>query len=254
MLKLRSPQIEAMKQGARAEFELNLARHFRKHYPRECRLAGGLDQFVRMVRDGIDRAAEHDCHTQQEVALYIGLMIMLGRDFDADPQLPWAVEGLEDYSVPDVTARLRAIYDQAIDYLGETAGDDSEHVVRAMLRVRAHELEEDSAYAGERHETGLCLLLRRLYPQKYDFQGEELTRGLIRMAVDTGRGYGITGSRGLTVVAVLMFMIGSGIDRDLMHPWVGAALSDPSVTVETARVDRLYAAATAYLNEAFAKA
>ena len=36
--------------------------------------------------------------------------------------------------------RIGRVYDSALDYLGVTAGDECEHLVRAMLRIRSYDL------------------------------------------------------------------------------------------------------------------
>lgn len=253
MLLIRNAQMEALRRQTLARFDKQLVQHFMHFYPIECRLAGGESQILRLVQRGRRRAESHGYMTQGEVALYVGLIFMLGSDFDRDPQLPWAAAQIDDTSIADPTARIRRVYGTAVEYLRTTAGDNTRHIMRAMFRIRAHDFSTASDSTGEQRENELRDLLNRLYPEKYTFQGETATRSLIRHGIESAARYGIISNAGIIVLVTLMFMLGSGCDRDLLYPWAQGILEDATITGEGARVDRLHAEAMNYLNASFVR-
>ena len=66
--------------------------HLGKFFPAAC-AALGEEQVRRVVRYGIERAASHGVTRERGVCAWVDLMFTFGRDFDRDPDLPWASEG-----------------------------------------------------------------------------------------------------------------------------------------------------------------
>jgi hypothetical protein len=250
MLLIREDQLEMFRRRARARFDAELARHFLATYPYECREAGGEAAVLELVRRGVDRAAEHGYTTQNQAGLYIGLTFMLGVDFDSDPQIPWAGRGLDDESVEDPQDRILRLHTTAVDYLRATAGDGCRHLVRALVRIKAFDLGTVAEPRGESWEADLLKRLRAFFPEKYDFQGEEANRALVRQAGTVAEELGFEGNRAVTAVGALMFMLGSGFDHDPLHPWAARALEGGGEELE--RVDRLHREAIAHLERSLA--
>ena len=251
MLVIREAQIGVLRQAALAAIEHRLVEHFLRSYPRECRLAGGRPAVVTLVRAGMAAAEGHGLASEQQAARYIGLMIMLGSAFDQDPQLPWAAALLGDTGFAPA-ARIATVYDRALEYLGEIAGEDGELIVRAMLRIRGFDL-AGVPRAPADQEGELCALLGGLYPQKLAAQGERPTRALIRQAVARAAEHRLVGDAGIAVFVTLAFMLGSGFDQDPLYPWAARALADTTVTDEPARVALLHREAMAYLNDSLSR-
>lgn len=117
-----------------------------------------------------------------------------------------------------------------------------------MLRIRAYRLDEGPRSTGEQFVSDVLAILRDYSPEKFDYQGEGLTRHMIELTFRTANRYGITQNRGILVIAALMFMLGSGVDHDLLHPWVNRALIDPSFPDEHSRTDALYREAMTHIS------
>lgn len=247
MLLIRDSQMEAFRRAALERTELDLVRHFTRFYPRECLYAGGDGPVLTLVRRAIERAAEHGYTGRGQIYLYTGLMFMLGDRFDRDPQIPWAGAQLDDVSIPNPTLRIEELYKTAVNYLGATAGEDCELIVRAMLRLRAFDPEHHPRTTGEEWDKDVCARLGELYPEKYKAQGEEPTRAMVHASAERAALYGVGGPKGRAVYATLSFMLGSGFHRDLLYPWAARALEGGGG--EAAMVDRLYRAAMRHLNE-----
>jgi len=250
MLLIREDQLEMFRRRARARFDGELARHFLATYPYECREAGGEAAVLELVHQGVGRAAEHGYTIQNQAGLYIGLTFMLGVDFDSDPQIPWAGRGLDDESVEDPQERILRLYTTAVDYLRATAGDGCRHLVRALVRIKGFDLRSVPEPRGESWETNLLKRLRTFFPEKYDFQGEEANRALVRQAGTAVEDLGLEGERAVTAVGTLMFMMGAGFGHDPLYPWAARALAEGGAEAE--RVDRLHREAVAHLERSLA--
>lgn len=244
MLTIREEQIEILRRSPRVRFENRLIDHCFRQYPRECE-ALGESQTREVIRLGLDLSLGQGYRTQREVAYFVSLMFPLGSFFCWDPQLPWFGEGpLSERAGP-----IRALYRRAMNYLDDTAGEDNEFLVRALIRIRDFDLGEIPELAGSAREDFLCELLERFYPQKYQYQGEGLNRGLVRYGAEVSCSHGIKDSRGITVFVTLIFMMGSQFYRDPIFPWALQVLDDPGLAWSGARGQRLHEAAIEHLEE-----
>lgn len=247
MLVIRDSQLNAFSTTLRQRFESELTATLAANYPRECRQAGGVAQLAQLVQLGVRQARGKGCSTRRETSLYVSLMFILGVDFAADPQLPWVADHLGEHGIADATLRMEQLYAATLDYLADTAGEHGQRVVRAMLRMRAFDLDDAPVRTGEAWISDVARILRRFYPEKYDYQGDALMRRVIWSARRRARPYGLTGPRGIFVFVELMFMLGSGFDHDPLHPWAAAVLNDRAIGSEAERTERLYAQAMAHL-------
>jgi hypothetical protein len=167
-------------------------------------------------------------------------MFMLGVEFDADPQIPWAGQKLDDAAVADRDRRILKVHEEAVDFLGRTAGENNENIVKAMVRLKAVDPKESPQPSSATWENDVFKLLSRWYPQKVEAQGEGPTKVLIRGTPAAAAKYRIASAPGLALYATLRFMLGSGFDRDPLYPWAARALTNPGIPNEAARVSTLH--------------
>lgn len=249
MLSIRQSQLNSLGQAHRSIFEDELVEHFATTYPRECRQAGGKQQFYKLVSAGIDRANQRGFDSQSEVSMYISLQFILGAWFDVDPQLPWVKKTLENPRMPAAELRLRCVFGETIEYLSDIAGDKSQHIVRALIRLRDGDLETVPALDAQ-WQANMLALLRKLYPQKFDRQGIEANSLLLDDALGKCDFFlNLKTAKGKGLVAILMFMLGSGFENDHLHPWTARILSDPRFTSEEERIAALHQAAKKHIGE-----
>jgi hypothetical protein len=247
VLVIRSEQFNALARIPRLDYEDSLIRHFHRFYPVECEHAGA-EQVRKLIRYGIDRAIVHGYGSQREIALYINLMLILGCDFDRDPQYPWAGEQLNDTSIEDDFQRIQRVFQTTIDYLGKTSGKGNEHGVRAMVRIRDWDLGTAPQSSGIQLEDDLLNVLESFYPEKYGSHSRDELLGLFRRVAEDAWDYGIRQAPGRVVFTTLAFMLGAGIARDPLYPWVGDTLTDVALGGERARVEQLHRRSVAYIN------
>lgn len=249
MLVIRNEQLEVFRRLPRARFEDRLISHCFEFYPRECKSLGRA-QVRKVVQFGVERAIAEGYGTQQEVAYFLSLMFLFGSFFDRDPQLPWATGELGDQTLRERAGRIQDVYQAALDYMEQTAGDENQYLIRALVRMRSYDIHSLPPSSGADLEQDLCAVLAHLYPEKYAYQGEAVTRALIRDGARSAGRYGIDTNEGVAVYVTLLFMLGVGFDHDLLYPWAGAVLNDSSLAAPGVRGVRLHEEAMGYLEKA----
>jgi hypothetical protein len=253
VLVIRQAQMHALGSDVQGRFEAELCDVFVRAYPRECRQAGGPAAMLRWVATGTRNSLANGYTSRHEVAVWLSLMLILGVDFADDPQLPWVRELLDPAVEPDPAQRLDLLFEHTLDYLGRTAGENAELMVRALLRMRAIEFASLPALEDEAAVDDWCQRLRALYPQKFAFQGYALTAVNVACQRLRARELGLRGPGGEFLFVLLSFMLGSGFDHDPLHGWAGAILHPaPAHDEDGDRAARLEAAARGHLEMSLA--
>lgn len=233
MLTIRRAQLSVFEQDSMARFEAALMQHLRRAWPRECRLAGSDEQLLLAVRRMVKRARTHGYTTERQLTLFALCVVSLGMGFDNDPQFAWAADALTNEALEDPTQRIEALYDEMVAYLGAVGGDDSERVVRALLRVRRHDFAltpwaaHPDAPVGDTELEALCDLLGGFWPEKMQFQGPLATLAMARDATRRAARYGINQASGLGAFVTLAYFLGLEFDADPWHPWAQELLRQP---------------------------
>ena len=102
MLTVTASQFAALSRCEAQKFEDWTLVHLRKFFPGECSTLG--ERRVReSIRHGIRRAAYYGISARRDVCKYIDLMIVFGRDYDADKRFRWAGEILRRGGQPAAT-------------------------------------------------------------------------------------------------------------------------------------------------------
>jgi hypothetical protein len=70
-----------------------------------------------LVQSGVAKANQYSIMSERGMAVYIGLMLLLGSAFDADPQFSWAQSILNDPAIPDESERVKKLYESAVEHL-----------------------------------------------------------------------------------------------------------------------------------------
>jgi hypothetical protein len=245
MLVIRKEQMQALKASVELQFEERLGRHLFEAFTRQCERLGAA-QVGAVVRLGVARARRHGYVGERDVFLWLCLMLMLGSFFDDDPQLQWVADivGGPSLAAGDRAPLLR-LHAAAMSYLDRVAGEDNEHLVKALIRVR----DFDAALFRDRDQGGLLAELPRIceawYPQKAAVQGPAATGATMTTAAEQARARGLTSSFGQGIYAGVAFMLGAGFAGDPQFPWASAALATDGAG--DGRAAALYAEAMAYL-------
>lgn len=90
MLVVRESQLHAFSATSLREVAPSLADALREQFPRPCeRVHCGIDTFVER---GMRAAVEYGMTTQQQVYFYLGLMLLMGVDFDGSLEPRWVTD------------------------------------------------------------------------------------------------------------------------------------------------------------------
>ncbi len=226
MLVIRQSQIEVFGRLSMGKFERALLQHLGATWPRELQLIGSDEGRLLAVRKIIQAAQAHGYATSRQMSLYALLVVSLGSGFDSDPQFDWASTALHNGALEDPTVRIEALVRLTIGYLGAVGGEDSEVVVRALLRVRAYNFATAPASSDEALVEELCALMGRFWPEKLAFQEPSPTLAMIEQALEKAARHGVDSPLGRCMFVTLSFFLGHAFDVDPMHPWASKVFAE----------------------------
>ena len=251
MLHIRKEQMQALNAYMRENFIDEMLAYLCEHFPHHYEVLGE-EQTRRVIDLGIDRAAEHGFEIKGDVCNFIALMFTLGSYFDEDPILPWAAETLEDEEGISPSCMMDDLYAKASEYLKRVAGEEGQYYTTALLRARKMPFESfaETNTGNLTRDTRSCL--SNLYPQQYQTLAESSLKSLVELGQASAGRYGVGTHEGILLYVHLMFLIGSHFDHDPLHPWAAAVLENESVTDPQQKARKLYEAAMARLDQAFA--
>jgi hypothetical protein len=239
MLTIRKEQNDALRQIPHKVFENSMLAHVRKYFPEDCKILGEAHT-RKVITFGITRAESYGFNTAGETCRYISLMFMFGSRFDEDPQLPWAMQVLQDKAISTPWARMNHLYDKALDFLERVAGANGEYYKRSLLKIRSQSFETFTKAGAGNLAQNLRSFLAGLYPQKYHELDAARIENLIELAQSSAGKAGLVTQQGIFVYAGLMFLLGSHFDSDPLYPWAAAVLEDGSINDPVLKGHRLF--------------
>jgi hypothetical protein len=115
MLIISKKQEEVLYHGF---FETWMIEHLNKFFPKRCEKMGKRE--VREeIRYGIKKARTYGIKEGQALCLFIDVMMMLGCEFDKNPDFPWAISILNDETIQDPKTRMKRLDTAAEEYLAK---------------------------------------------------------------------------------------------------------------------------------------
>jgi hypothetical protein len=243
---IRRAQLRPFEEAASPEFETVMVSHLATFSPLHSASLG--DSGIRMlIRAGIEHAAKHGFNVRWTVNFYIECMILLGAEFDTDPQYPRAGSILRDRTVPDQTERADLLHAWLMHMLERAAGPNRDYAKQALVRARRIPFQAIPVSADDFADESIRRM-RENHPEKVACLGERVLRDLIPRAMAEAETYSIGTDLGVCLLLGLMFAVGHGVTRDPKYPWVAATLTNPAITDREKRVERLYSKTMTYLD------
>src|SRR5438552_15524006 len=136
------------------------------------------------------------------------MMLVLGSDFDTDPQFPWAAETLLDqFSRAEV--RGMVLHRDLSLYVERVMGQQREHVIEALDRFAA--LPADIPPPAKRGVSYVRGWLRQLFPRKSDDVNDEQLARISAAGAEEADRFGLPAGDG--IVASVMLVFGHGATR-----------------------------------------
>ncbi len=242
---IREEQMQAFGAAAVQNFEASVAAKLKERFPKQC-AAMGEDALKELVHLGRELAEEHGFKTCNGISAYIHLMVPLGAWFDRDPQYPWAGELLDRGGFCNEQARFRALRERGVEFLNQIAGPGGAFVKAMMIRLRSEKLDGFEASGLPQVETYMLQRLHSIFPERAEAAGDDALLGVVARAVEIAEKYELTSEAGVTLLLVLMFLLGIGLDADPQHAWAARVLQEPGDPDRKA--ENLHEAALAYLS------
>ncbi len=116
MLMIRKKQMEVFEHYMCGQFEDRMVAHVHTHFPIKCQDLG--DERLRTtIRKGVKRAKAYKTVYESDIAKYIHLVFAFHEDFDEDPELPWAIQILNDDTLVGPSTRMECLYQESKKHL-----------------------------------------------------------------------------------------------------------------------------------------
>jgi hypothetical protein len=247
MLIIRKEQMDAFASTREEKFIDEMVNHVREYFPNHFRVITEL-QIRRFIRFAIEKARKLGFESERNVCMYLNCMLILGSNFDCDPQYPWA-HGILTGNGKGPDAVMDALSDKTLDVFYSFAGEDLSHLKRALLRAHS---QFDSLIPGAIAEDlmqDIHTRLKNLYPQKYLAIGEEAVSRLVESSIKSARSYEIYSEGNQLQYSFLSFLIGCGFDTDPQFPWAHKILTGNEAAPENEKMDLLCRQAKLLLEE-----
>ena len=199
-----------------------------------------LDEAQRraVIRIGMDRAEAHGLTSRDAVRFYLELMLLLGSQFDTDPQYPWAGQMLAELDQDAPMERVESLYQKAMDDREKVSGPENVHALEAFQRIR-HFTQQPLRVSLETFIPDMVSEFGRLYPQKAANLDREGLEAVLRKCLEAAEQLGILTARGAVLLSLLLLTLGHGCTTDTLYPWIAGALEKTAETGSEARIEGL---------------
>jgi hypothetical protein len=112
MLTIRKEQLAVFGPIGKKAFDDRMVAHLKKVFPDKSEVLGE-SKLRETIQYGTQRAAAYRIISERDVCKYIDLMILYGRDFDKDSNLPWAQSALQNQALRNPTSKIERLYKAA---------------------------------------------------------------------------------------------------------------------------------------------
>jgi hypothetical protein len=214
-------------------------------------LARSIDdqQQAQIVELCLARAKNYGFSQRGPVRLYLEMMLLLGSDFDTDPQYLWAQESLKGSGDSSQSERAKALYEAAQRYVNAVHGADDALFVEALKSVATF-ARQPFDWTTHHYLTNVTYEIGRVYPAKFKEIGDAGVQRLIRKAIESAQLAGLATVRGVTLIVFLMFFFGHGCLSDPLYPWLSETLTSFSASGHEEVASRLERRALVWLDRA----
>ncbi len=207
--------LRVLQNYARERFARGLLDHCRTNFPATFAVLAPEFQFDLML-DGLEQAGRFNLSKRGPVTSYMEMRLMLGIGFADDPMYPWAAEILHRVTPDTQLAKANELFEHFDAYHKAVNGPNSATYLAAI--ARAESLLDEPA------EMTHAEMLRRSYPEKYDYLGPDLIQAFLNAIRDQLQGRGALDLRSTRTYILLCFFMGHRCAEDPQYGWIGPAL------------------------------
>jgi hypothetical protein len=250
MFIIQNKQTDVFRTLALKKFEDEMVEHVKEFFPNHFIIMQDMDTRY-TIRYAYFQAKKYGFNTHRNVCLYLNTMLILGSNFDNDPQYPWAQSILHDKSINSPMFRIDKITDKAEEMFDQIAGPEQIYLDQAYRNMcdNNHELFQKMCNGSLRDSPHY---LRMIFAEKYEVVGTSDLKYMIRYGISNAVNYNITSDLNMWVYVVFMFLLGSGYDKDPQFPWAGKILGNTLIR-ENKKVELLSQAGIKCLGEFLSK-
>ena len=101
MLKIRTEQLNVLKNYMDLKFEKFMVVYLRNLFEKDCESLGE-NRLRLLIKKGIEDANTYGIETYSEIAKYMSLFFFLSVDFDKNEKYPWAREKLNRKNISEI--------------------------------------------------------------------------------------------------------------------------------------------------------
>jgi hypothetical protein len=116
MWSMRLGQLDSFRMAAVQRFEDLMVEHWKEFFPAKCEAMGG-PQVRELIRYGIRRAQMYEITEEQDVSVFLDVMLVMGRDFDLCKENAWSLRILRESGGSTSTERVGRLRDATLDRL-----------------------------------------------------------------------------------------------------------------------------------------
>ena len=239
---VRNEQMKTFRNASAGAFEQQMVEHL-TNFARVHAESIGEKMLQQLVHLGVERAELHGWTQKGPVEFYLELMVMLGADFDTDPQYPWISEILD--SKKDQMFRADWLHSEAMKYYKAVFGPALEYEIQAIRR-QLEAWDNLASRLAKSNGAEMVQVLQWAYPEKAAFLGAETLQKLVQCGGDLSARHGVSEPIGIALLTGLLFTFGHGCCTDPQYSWIAAAIKPP----HEKRVEHLKASFKKYLEQA----
>ena len=218
MLLIRSSQMETLNANSMNQYKAELCRHLKYYDPHLCETAGD-EALEKTVHFGLKRA--HECGFTQRgpIRTYLEIMLSLGSDFHRDPQFFWLKTWLQPQDRYQEMDRARYLQFHVVRYLDVVQDGKGENRIEALRKIQQGTLDQ-LIEIGSNDTAKAIRWLESIHALKCRFIGRSPLESLIELAREEAIKAELKEPEGFLLLLGFMFIHGSGVLRDPMHPEV----------------------------------
>lgn len=247
-MQVRSEQLQTLAATSATSFEADMVLHLRKMSPGIHRVVGD-EVFRTAIANAIKRTGSYGFTNRGPIRLYLELQILLGHNFDTDPQYTPAAAILRKGDFTDQMPRAERLFEWSRDTWGIVAGPDYQHARDALSSLRDRDFEKFRLPPGD-PVNPLAQLLAGIHPQKAKRVSGAAIEAIAAKGVHAAARAQVTSDPGIALVCGLMFALGHGILTDPYYPWIHGTLFNTSVATANECAALLYRKAVIYFDQA----
>jgi len=245
VLAIKQPQIDTLSQSLGKEFQNKALNYIEEFFPTYHQTLD--DQTLNnLISHSFKKSQKYGFESKRNAMLFLNLSIMLGADFDTDPQLPWVANTLADEEIENLDEKLDTLHERTLLFLDRIWGEENEFLQQAVNEcslIKFDSLEQKMRSANEEQ---VLHDLYNIHPEKFQASGLPHMKAMLALGASEAIKYGINNRTGLFIFLTMMLMFGSGFHTDPQYPWAQKALLKKD---EAPKAETLYKAGVEYLEQ-----